>query len=174
MDRRDRAAVLPGPRVLLRGSRRGGVHGLLEPAGGRPGRPPRAPVEAGALSVPFLEDFELEGGEVSLFTLGWWTPSEAFDFYTWDVSGARANSGATSALHLRVPDDAGVVRDWLISPALDLSGQTEVMLRWSESGANTLAMGTHAIYLSTGSRDIAAGYIPLIESLDAPEGDWRT
>ncbi len=139
-----------------------------------PAEPFRLDLRAASVNLPWAEDFELEANQTSLFTLGWWAPSEDFDAYAWEVSPARARSGATSAFHGRTPPEVGAVRDWLVSPALNFSSLPEIMVTWYESGQGTPAMGTHSLYVSTGSRFIEDGdFVPVVEALDRPpEGGW--
>ena len=131
-------------------------------------------VGARAIQPPWSEDFEVADGETSLFTMNWFTPSEAFDSYTWQHTAAETHDGEGAAFHSRVPADVGDVRDWLISPALDFSAVDEAMVTWYEYGRGTPAMGTHSLMISTGSRSIEDGdFVPLVEALGAPpEAAW--
>jgi len=123
-------------------------------------------------AIPWTEDFETEEASASLFTLGWWAPSEAFTAYPWILSSARSASGLASAFHPRGYQDIGAIDDWLISPALDLSGVPSAMVRWTEQGATTVDMEGHALYLSTTSRDPADGtFVPVEAALPAPPED---
>lgn len=141
-----------------------------------PAEGPEAPfslaVSPTTQGLPFLEDFEETDVEVSLFTMGWWTPSVGVNTYPWTLNTDRASSGSGSAFHPR--GYVGAIEDWLISPALDFRSLDAIMVRWSEYGAATDALEGHALYLSTGSRDPADGGYTLVEAaLPAPpEDEW--
>ena len=92
-------------------------------------------VLATSLGLPFFEDFEVETGENFLSDLGWGSDAQGFPGYVWGLSGTRATSGEVSAYHARGVEDISAMEDWLISPALDLSGQDRVQVTWREYGA---------------------------------------
>ncbi len=140
-----------------------------------PSDPFLLPVAEATTPLPFTEDFEPGDDELSLFSMGWWTPSEtAFTGYQFELTDAEAHSDAHSAFHSRGAEGTGELRDWLISPALDFSDLDGVMVTWWERGEATDAMGAHGLYVSTGSRDPADGdFVPVEEDLPAPpEGEW--
>lgn len=143
------------------------------PEGG-PGAPFIVPVGANAAALPWTEDFELEEGQSSLFSLDWWSPSDAFNGYPFQVTANRAASGETGVYHPRGTSSVGVLEDWLISPALDLSTLPAAMVTWQELGVSTGAMDTHGLYISTSSRDPAEGtFEPVDEALAAPlDQEW--
>jgi hypothetical protein len=124
-----------------------------------------------ALALPYTEDFEPDGSVDSLFEMDWWTPSEGFSGYAWSL-GSSGRESAGAAVHYRGASSVGVLGDWLISPALDLSSVDAAMVSWWEAGANTAA-ADHRLYISTSSRDPDdGGYVAVDEALAAPGGDW--
>lgn len=132
-----------------------------------------------ALPLPWSEGFEagaaegtVDGTVDDLLDLGWWTPSLAFTGNAWRLTQAQAAQGLRSAQHLRGTAGAGVLDDWLVSPALDLSGADPVMLTWQARGAAT-ERAVHSLWLSAGSRDPADGdFVPVTALAAPPEGAW--
>ena len=141
---------------------------------GAPASPFVVPVSAQAAAIPWTEDFELEDGETSLFTLGWWTPSDAFNGYPFQLTENRAASGEVGVVHPRGSASVGELQDWLITPALDLSTLPAAMVTWQELGVSTGSMGSHGLYISTESRDPRDGtFEPVDAELAAPlDGEW--
>ena len=128
-----------------------------------------------SLTLPFIEDFEPEEDETTLYQMDWWTPSDAFDAYTWELSYLDAYSGESSAHHTQSIESVGEVVDWLVSPALDFTEQADgVMVTWMESGSSVSNMETHGLYISTDSRNPADDTYEAVEAeLPAPEsGEW--
>ncbi len=158
----------PGFEYYLRATDRFGAEGYL-PAEAERG-PWMVTVQPEAKALPFSEDFELDPGETSLYSLGWTTVSEGFAAYVWQLSTSRAESGAQSVFHGRGAVDADTMRDWLISPPLDFSEMSQIQVTWRESGASTSAMGSHGLYISTIGADpsIEGNFVPVQASLPAP------
>jgi hypothetical protein len=131
-------------------------------------------VSAEAAALPWTEDFELVEGETSLFTLGWWSPSIAFNGYPFQLTQNRAASGESGVYHPRGSASVGGLEDWLISPALDLSTLPAAMVTWQELGVSTSVMGVHGLYISTTSRDpVEGGFQAVDAELAAPlDGEW--
>ena len=125
-------------------------------------------------SLPYLEGFESDAEEASLFQLDWWTPSDAYDAYVWQLTSGNAYAGEQAALHGRGNDGVSELQDWLISPAIDLSTVDGVMVTWWELGRTTEKMEEHGLYVSTGSRLPEDGDFVAVEAaLPAPtEGAW--
>lgn len=135
-------------------------------------QPFEVPVNTAALPLPFDEDFELGEGELFLYQLGWGSEALGFPGYVWTLSEARAASGTVSAFHAQGVDGVDPMNDWLISPALDFTGQSGVQVSWWEYGAS-VTDADHSLYLSTGSRDPADGQYELVTPLLVPEsGAW--
>lgn len=122
------------------------------------------PLSAG---LPWTEGFEIGDGRSSLFTMGWQTPSEGFNFYQFTLSTSRAAAGAASAFHARGSAEGDEMIDWLISPPLDFTTLDQIMVTWAESGAATANAGSHGLYISTTSPDPAA-FEPVVEALPLP------
>ena len=161
----------PGFDYYLRATDRFGAEGFLPTAGDA--EPWTVTVQPTAKELPFTEDFELEPGETSLYSLGWTTVSEGFAVYDWQLSTSRSSSGAQSAFHGRGAVDADTMKDWLISPPIDFDGLDQIQITWRESGASTSAMGTHGLYLSTRSADpsVADAFVAIEAALPAPIED---
>ncbi len=129
-------------------------------------------VKPATQSLPFIEDFEVEAGSTSLFTMDWGTPSEGFDYYAWSLSSRSAASGASSAFHPRGAASADEMIDWLVSPPLDFATLDTIQVTWMERGAATAAIGAHGLYISTTSEDPAMmGFVAVDEALAAPSED---
>ncbi len=129
---------------------------------------------AGA-TLPFVEDFEPDeaGVETDLASLGWGSASTAFRGYPWQTSQAQAYSGETAAFHPQGYADAAASKDWLISPAIDLTSVESAQLTWREYG-NFTDTANHALYISTTGRAPADGAdnpYTLVTALPAPAED---
>lgn len=124
--------------------------------------------------LPFEEDFESESDESSLFQLDWWTPSDGYDAYAWELTQGSSLSGDQAALHPRGNDGVDELADWLISPAIDLSGVDGAMVSWWELGQTTSELEEHGLYISAGSRLPEDGdFVEVDAVLDAPtEDSW--
>jgi hypothetical protein len=124
------------------------------------------------LALPFSEDFELRDGAADIFGLGWAQDALEFQGYPWGLTTGFAFDGEQSVGHLRGADSGQVVDDWLLSPALDFSGQDRVGVTWQELG-NNADLGTHTLWVSTGSRIPADDDFELIAELpNALEDAW--
>lgn len=131
------------------------------------------PVTVQGAPLPFVEDFELGEGEAELTALGWNNYSGSFRGYPWQLSDARAWSGATAAFHPRGYEGTDRLEDWLISPAIDLSAVSDAQVTWREYGSD-VGEARHRLYVSVGSRNPEDGdYVELAAPLPAPlEGEW--
>jgi hypothetical protein len=128
-------------------------------------------VRVQGVPAPFIEDFELDEGQVAITDLGWANASEGFRGYGWDISSRTANGGATSAYHSLGYSGTGDMDDWLISPAIDLSALADAQVTWWEYVTNP-DTATHGLYVSTGSRDPADGdWAPVAELLPSASSD---
>ncbi len=123
-------------------------------------------------ALPFFEGFEHEDGD-ELSALGWGNASLGFRGYAWETSTSYAYEGSRSAFHSRGHTDASEMEDWLISPALDLTGVSTAQVTWRERGVN-VGEANHGLYVSTGHRDPTEGeYVAVAELLPAPsDSDW--
>ena len=123
--------------------------------------------------LPFNESFELGEGQITLLDMDWWTPSETRDTFQWLLNESYSHTGQNSVYHLRGADGMPELRDWLISPPLDFSGQDSVMVGWWENGLAVDLIEEHSLWVSTGSRLPDDGDFELVEILDAPiSGEW--
>ena len=123
--------------------------------------------------LPFYEDFVRQEGELTLLDMDWWTPSETRDTYQWLLNESAGHTDASSVYHLRGSDGMPELRDWLISPPLDFSSETEVMVGWWEYGLAVDALVEHSLWVSTGSRLPDDGDFVQVEVLDTPvSGEW--
>ncbi len=165
------AVQAPGIELYFRGEDALGAVGYL------PERGPQGPfaVEVTRIGrgLPYVEDFE-SIADGRLRDLGWSAPSLLFEGYTWGPTTARANSGAVSVFHRRVPPSIqGEIEDWLVSPVLDLSSVPAAQVSWWETGAD-VESAAHSLWISVGSPDPADGEFVKITDLDAPrDGTWR-
>jgi hypothetical protein len=122
-------------------------------------------------SLPYLEGFE---GSSSLYQLGWVNVANGFQGYPWDVSSLQAFEGEQSVVHARGAEDVDPMDDLLISPAIDLSQESEVQISWMERGSSLSEEMTPSLWISTGSRDPADGDFQLVEELvRANNTGWR-
>ena len=76
------------------------------PAEGKQG-PFALSVVVDGLDLPFSEDFEPEGDESDLYDMGWWTPSEGFQGYPWQLG--EGDDGGVVAFHPRGAVDGQVL-----------------------------------------------------------------
>lgn len=132
------------------------------------------PVIVEGAPLPYLEDFETDdsGTASDLAALGWGSASTQFRGYPWQTSQAEANSGTNSAFHPQGYEGAEASKDWLVSPAIDLTGTTTAQVTWQEYG-NFTDTANHALYISTTSRDPVDGTYELVSTLAAPlEDAW--
>lgn len=143
----------------------------------KPGRGEEEPyvvqVDVSGAPLPFYEDFELAEGETELTSLGWNNYSDSFRGYPWQLSDVQASSGTWSAFHPHGYEGTDGMRDWLLSPALDLSTALTAQVSWKERGL-LVQNARHKLLVSVGSRHPADGdFVPLVESLPAPpDGEW--
>jgi hypothetical protein len=129
-------------------------------------------VPVAAQGLPFVETFEGAESAISLYDIGWSEHSEGFRAYPWEISSSRANSGAWSVGHQAGGQKTDPLIDWLISPALNLSGEQLVQVSWYEYGENP-DLANHTLHLSTGSPDPADGDFTEVSVLgQATDHDW--
>ncbi len=135
--------------------------------------PPAAPdeyyhfdVEVLGESLPFVEDWE-DGA--TLGELGWSVVVDGFAEYEWELTGQEALSGSSSAMHKEGINDIPALQDWLISPPIEFTTDTEVAVSWWELGKFTADQQVHQLYLSMGSPDPADGDFVLVADLDPPQ-----
>jgi hypothetical protein len=132
------------------------------------------PVSPKSLALPFEEGFELEEGQGTLMDLDWWTPSDVRDTYAFGLTGTQANGGTYSVYHPQGSESAPELSDWLISPPLDFSGETGVMVGWWEYGLSVTSESRHSLYVSLGSRLPDDGDFVEAGVIDLPGGeDWE-
>ena len=130
-------------------------------------------VNAEARELPFLESFELEIDQFYLRDLDWWTPSDGRTTFAFALNSSRANSGDNSVLHPRGAEGIEVIRDWLISPPLNFTVNSGIMVGWWEFGLNVDAMDSHKLWVSTSLRLPDDGAYQEVESLESPfSGEW--
>lgn len=123
-------------------------------------------------SLPFVEFFELEEGEVRLESLGWANASLEFPGYHWNLNELNPYEGLTSAIHQRGHETVPEMDDWLISPPLDLTGADRVQVSWFERG-DSVESSNHTLWASMGSRDPESEDWVLVAELEpATDGDW--
>ena len=144
-------ALAPGFDYYLRATDRFGAEGFL-PAEAE-SDPWSITVLPAAKSVPFYEDFELDPGETSLYSLGWVTYAQGFAAYNWALTSSHSASGASSVFHDRGAVEGDEMIDWLVSPPIDTNSIDRLQVTWQERGQNTLSMGTHGLYISTTGED---------------------
>lgn len=144
----------------------------LFPARG-PSEPQTVRAYPASLPLPFNETFTLEEGELTLLDMNWWTPSETRDTYQWLLNESFGRTDEGSVYHLRGSEGMPELRDWLISPPLDFSSETSIMVGWWEYGLAVDAIEEHSLWVSTGSRLPDDGDFEQVEILDAPvSGEW--
>ncbi|MBT3221830.1 MAG: hypothetical protein HN348_22355, partial [Proteobacteria bacterium] len=107
-----------------------------------------------ATNTPFYEDFDAATSEFSLYRLGWAESSEDFAGYAWRLSQTRAHSAQWSVVHGGGSEEQ-TTRDWLVSPALDLTDLGNAGVIWHQYGPGDVEedaiVPTTALYVSTGS-----------------------
>ena len=160
--------VAPGFDYYLRASDRFGAEGFLPVEG--ESDPWAITVLPAAKSVPFYEDFELDPGETSLYSLGWVTYADGFAAYNWALTSTDSASGGSSAFHARGAVEGEEMIDWLVSPPVDMSTSDRIQVTWQERGANTISMGTHGLYISATSVDptVEGSFTAVEAELPAP------
>ena len=144
------------------------------PADNTTDAPFSVPVAVHGAPLPFVEDFEVDdsGTASDLGSLGWGAASTQFRGYPWQTSQAEANSGSNSAFHPQGYEGTEASKDWLVSPAIDLTSTTTAQVTWQEYG-NFTENANHALYISTTSNDPADGGYELVATLPAPlEDAW--
>lgn len=144
------------------------------PADDTTDHPFSVPVAVQGAALPFVEDFEADdtGTASDLTSLGWGAASTEFRGYPWQTSQVAVHSGSNSAFHPQGYEGAEPSRDWLVSPAIDLTGTGAVQVTWQEYG-NFIEKANHALYISTTSNDPADGGYSLVSTLPAPlEDAW--
>lgn len=145
------------------------------------------------LPLPFYEFFDPDSGcgadGADLSDLGWEVAIEDFveGIHAFRLSDRSALSGGCGVYHSEgipggfwecpPPDGAGSIRrdNWLITPPLDLSGKTDLAVRWFERHVPAgICTETHGLFVSTGAPDPAAGeYVPVAEALPFPGSAWQ-
>ena len=164
----------PGLEFYFKATDRGTPQALSFYPGLGPEEPLSIDVSPASLPLPFFEDFELQDDEANLIEIDWWTPSDARDTYAFDHTGAKAYSGDFSVYHPAGSATSQELSDWLISPPLDFSEQTGVMVSWWEASNNISENSVHGLYVSTGSRLPSDGdYVSVSEVLELPSSsEW--
>ena len=165
--------TLPGVEFYIKAEDLGSpIATALYPSGG-PSAPMVVDVFPESRPLPFEESFELEAGEITLLDMDWWSPSETRDTFQWLLNESAGHTGTSSVYHLRGADGMPELRDWLISPPLDFSTETEIMVGWWEFGLAVDLLEEHSLWVSTGSRLPEDGDFELVEVLDVPiSGEW--
>ncbi len=122
-------------------------------------------------SLPFVEDFEGSGSTV--FSLGWFSYSQAFEGYPWGRTSTNVNGGSSAVSHTRGPPSVDPLDDWLVSPPLDLRDVERIELSWYQWG-DYVGSAQHELWLSAGSQDPADGDFEFVQTLAAPQEDtWE-
>ena len=123
-----------------------------------------------SLSLPYTQDFE--GGD--LLSLNWWSPCEGRDTFAFFRNTSNGNGEGASAYHPAGSSGIDEVRDWLISPPLDFSGEEGIMVGWWEDVRSGSADSSHSLWISTDQRLPDAGTYVEVQTLDVPlESGWR-
>ncbi len=129
-------------------------------------------VSVEGLPLPFEEDFEIPEGQTELSQIGWGSASTNFRGYPWQLSTAQKRSGTSSAYHPRGYAGTDGLRDYLVSPALDLSTVADAQVTWWEYGTD-VEEARHALFVSVGSRDPDDGdYVKVADLPPATDGAW--
>ena len=164
---------LPGVEFYFKAEDKGSpIATSLYPSNG-PSAPLSISVYPQSRPLPFDESFELTDGQITLLDIDWWTPSEGRDTFQWLLNESNAHTGQSSVYHLRGADGMPELRDWLISPPLDFSTESAIMVGWWESGLAVELIEEHSLWVSTGSRLPDDGDFQQVEILDAPvSGEW--
>jgi hypothetical protein len=143
--------------------------------------------------LPYYAFFEpdgecgVEGSQLE--DLGWQVGIEEFfeSIHAWRLSDRSSLSPSCGVHHSEgipggfwecpPPDGAGSIHrdNWLISPPLDLSGNTEIAVRWFERHVEAgICSESHGLYVSTGSPDPAElDYVAVVEQLPFPSDAWQ-
>lgn len=144
--------------------------------------------------LPYYAFFEPDGAcgaeDSELEDLGWQVSIQEFfeSIHAWRLSDRSSLSPSCGVYHSEgipggfwecpPPDGAGSINrdNWLISPPLDLSGKTDVAVRWFERHVDAgICSETHGLYVSTGSPDPAdEEYVALVEQLPFPGDAWQS
>jgi len=152
--------------------------------------------EVAVSGIPHYQDFELEECTTGAdLPNGWTAFSQAFpeDTHNWRSDPRTPRSGSCSVSHSEgvpgiwdcpPPEGDGNIKrlNWLISPALDFTGKTEIGLRWYERHVSAGSCAeAHRVYVSTGSpapgateSDGLGDYVLLAEDLALPGSDWQS
>lgn len=121
-------------------------------------------------ALPWGDGFE--GGGTSVFARGFFEYSLAYAGLPWSLSTGRPHQGTWSVVHRRGSANVPAMDDWLVSPALDLSGLDHPALRFWEHGEQTGA-ARHSLWISLTGPDPRQGGFELVQTLAAPvEGAW--
>jgi hypothetical protein len=121
-------------------------------------------------ALPYFEEFEKE----SFFQSGWVNVANGFQGYPWDLSTLESYSGEKSIEHARGVDGIDPMDDYLISPALDFSQESEIQVSWVERGSGINTELKASLWISVGSRDPADEDFLLVEDLPLAENSvWR-
>lgn len=135
--------------------------------------PLSAPVQVIGQPLPMLEGFE-DAGVAGLYDLGWDEQADGFPGYTWELAQTHPFAGAANVRHRRGVDGLTPFVDWLISPPLDFTAQTDVELSWMEYGDFT-ELADHSLWISTTSGNPDDGGFTLLTDLPAPlEDQWSS
>lgn len=127
------------------------------------------PISVQGAALPYTTSFE---DVRSLVELGWHAASSGANGYGWSANSGSAADGSQSAWHPRGNPEAGLLQDWLISPALDLSSVDKAQVSWQESGTSVDG-ANHQLFIGVGDADPTDGGYELVSALPAPsEGAW--
>ncbi|MEZ4317490.1 MAG: choice-of-anchor J domain-containing protein [Myxococcota bacterium] len=143
------------------------------PADG-PDAPITVPVSVVPLPVPYEQPFDGTTTSFGVYEVGWSEHALGFRGERWAVV---RNVGTTGGAAVHGDGYAGIeaVDDWLVTPALDLSGLESAEVRFAQRGEHTERMGVHSLWLSTGSPNPDDGDFVQVTALpDPPEGAWAT
>ena len=86
------------------------------------------------------------------------------------ITAGKSWSGQIATYHPRGYDGVDELNDWLLSPAIDLSGAERIQLTWMEYGAAPIG-ADHSLWISTGARD-PAERDALTRRRGAPSRGW--
>lgn len=143
--------------------------------------------------LPFYEFFETDdcGGEgADPDEVGWASAIESFPqgVHSWRLSDRSPLSGECAAFHSEgipggfwecpPPDGTGTIerQNWLISPPMDMSGKSEIFVRWFERHLTAgICAEVHSLYVSTGSPAPEVGdYVAVEAELPFPGEAWAS
>ena len=138
----------------------------------------------------FTPDGECDAEGSELEDLGWQVAIQEFfeSIHAWRLSDRSSLSPHCGVYHSEgipggfwecpPPDGAGSINrnNWLISPPLDLSGKTEIAVRWFERHVPAgICSESHGLWVSTGSPDPAdEEYVAVVEQLPFPGEAWQS